>query len=226
MYQLLKRLNVMSLRIRQLGLFSSALSIMLSLALTGWSAANAQTATPGASGAVTVQKAGESRNKTNQTGKAAGTAKNDTYASVEQATIEGKSLSGKAFTLASLKGKVVLMVYWTTDCNVCLDIIPELRNNSKGWAKEPFHVLLLSNDSSLEQLMLYENVLKLTLPAHLQLTQLWTKAPDYQDNLTGLKNLNKHELPVSALIDKQGKVVKWFKGRIPADAWNDIADLL
>jgi peroxiredoxin len=226
MYQLLKRLNVMSLRIRQLGVFSSALWISLSLVLTAGSAAYAQTGVPASPGAAAAQKAAESRNKTNQTGKAASTAKNDSYASVEQATVEGKSLGGKAFSLASLKGKVVLMVYWTTDCNVCLDIIPELRNNSKGWAKEPFHVLLLSNDSSLEQLMLYENVLKLTLPAHLQLTQLWTKAPDYQDNLTGLKNLNKHELPVSALIDKQGKVVKWFKGRIPADAWNDIADLL
>lgn len=214
----------MSLRIRPLGWISRAVG--LSLVLTAVSAAHAQTAAPSSPAAASAQKTNEARSKAIQTGKAATTAKNDSYANVEQATVEGKSLSGKAFSLASLKGKVVLMVYWTTDCNVCLDIIPELRNNSKGWAKEPFHVLLLSNDTSLEQLMLYENVLKLTLPAHLQLTQLWTKAPDYQDNLTGLKNLNKHELPVSALIDKQGKVVKWFKGRIPGDAWNDIADLL
>jgi thiol-disulfide isomerase/thioredoxin len=148
------------------------------------------------------------------------------YANVVDAQITGQTLSGKAFTLSELKNKVVLLVFWTTDCNVCLDIIPELRNNSQGWTNQPFHVLLVSNDADLQQLQLYQTVLKIALPAHVQLTQVWSKGAGYSDNLSGLSTLRRHELPVSALIDKQGKVLKWFKGRIPADAWNDIADLL
>jgi thiol-disulfide isomerase/thioredoxin len=43
--------------------------------------------------------------------------------------IEGKTIEGAPFKLSSLKGKVVLVMFWSTGCAVCRDKMPELRNN-------------------------------------------------------------------------------------------------
>ena len=41
--------------------------------------------------------------------------------------IEGKTIDGKPFQLSMLKGKVVLIMFWSTECAVCRDKMPELR---------------------------------------------------------------------------------------------------
>ena len=51
--------------------------------------------------------------------------------------------------------------------------------------------------------------------------QLWTGDGSYRDNL------GQHaQLPAGYLIDKSGRVVERYVGRIPAEAWDRIADLL
>ena len=135
--------------------------------------------------------------------------------------IEGKTIDGNPFKLSSLKGKVVLVMYWSTGCAVCRDKMPELRSNYEGWMGKPFELVAISTDSRVQDLMDYERIISRTVPIKQRFIQLWSGENDYKDNL------GKHaQLPSAYLVDKTGKIVERYTGRIPAEAWDKIADLL
>jgi peroxiredoxin len=135
--------------------------------------------------------------------------------------IEGKTVEGKPFKLSSLNGKVVLVLYWSTNCAVCRDKMPELRTNYEGWAGKPFELVAVSTDTRMQDLLDYENIISRTVPIKQRFVQLWMGESGYRDNL------GKHvQLPAAYLIDKSGKVVQSYVGRIPPEAWDRIADLL
>ena len=135
--------------------------------------------------------------------------------------IEGKTIEGDAFNLKKLKGKVVLVMFWSTGCAVCRDKMPELRKNYAGWAGKPFELVAVSTDARVQDLMDYERIITRTVPLKQRFVQLWTGESGYKDNL------GKHAmLPAAYLMDKNGKVVERFVGRIPPEAWDKIADLL
>ena len=135
--------------------------------------------------------------------------------------IEGKTIDGAPFNLNMLKGKVVLVMFWSTGCAVCRDKMPELRNNYSGWAGKPFELVAVSNDRRMQDWLDYERIISRTVPAKERFIQMWSGDVAYKDNL------GKHAmLPTAYLLDKTGKVVERYVGRIPAEAWDTIADLL
>lgn len=135
--------------------------------------------------------------------------------------IEGKTVEGKPFRLASLKGKVVLLLYWSTGCAVCRDKMPELRTNYEGWAGQPFELVAVSTDTRMRDMLDYEAIISRTVATRQRFVQLWAGDGSYRDNL------GPHaQLPAGYLIDKSGKIVERYLGRIPPQAWDRIADLL
>ena len=146
---------------------------------------------------------------------------NSASAVIAAAQITGKTVDGAPFRLASLKGKVVLVMFWSTGCAVCRDKMPELRSNYEGWAGKPFELVAISVDTRLQDLRDYEQILSKAVPSKQRFVQLWAGDANYQDNL------GKHaSLPAAYLIDKTGKVVARYVGRIPPEAWDKISDLL
>ena len=140
-------------------------------------------------------------------------------------TINGNTLEKKPFRLAALKGKVVLVMFWSTDCAVCRDKMPELRENVQGWADKPFEMVLVSVDRNMRDVDSYNAIINKSVPLKQRFTQLWTGEPSYKDSL-GSGELSRAQLPLALLIDKDGKLVERFTGRIPVDVWDKIADLL
>lgn len=135
--------------------------------------------------------------------------------------LEGKTIEGKPFKLEALKGKVVLVMFWSTGCAVCRDKMPELRQNYEGWAGKPFEMVLVSTDRSMGDLEAYEKIISRTVPLKQRFVQLWAGEAGYKDGFG-----KPAQLPAAFLIDKGGKVVERWQGRIPAEAWDKIADLL
>lgn len=135
--------------------------------------------------------------------------------------IEGKTIEGAPFRLASLKGKVVLVMFWSTGCAVCRDKMPELRNNYEGWAGKPFELVAVNTDSRMQDFLDYERIISRTVPLKQRFVQLWTGDGGYKDNIG-----KPMQLPAAFLVDKTGKVVERYVGRIPPEAWDRIADLL
>lgn len=136
-------------------------------------------------------------------------------------SVQGTTAQGKPFNLASLKGKVVLLMFWSTECAVCRDKMAELRLNYEGWKTQPFELVLVSLDRKKKDVDDYEKLIAHLVPSKQRFIQLWSGEAGYVDNLG-----KPARLPMAFLIDKTGRVVERYTGRIPAEAWDRIADLL
>lgn len=135
--------------------------------------------------------------------------------------IEGKTIEGNVFRLESLKGRVVLVMFWSTGCAVCLDKMHELRTNYEGWSRKPFSLVAINTDTDMQDFISYERIISATVPVKQRFAQLWNGDAAYKDNL------GKHpQLPAAFLVDKSGKIIERYIGRIPPEAWDQIADLL
>jgi cytochrome oxidase Cu insertion factor (SCO1/SenC/PrrC family) len=136
--------------------------------------------------------------------------------------LQGRTLAGQPFSLAALRGKVTLVVFWSTDCAVCHDKMPELRANAQGWRGKPFELVTVSVDRKLQDTADYERLVQATVRnKDERLLSLWAGDPAYQSSLE-----RPAHLPAAYLIDKSGRVVEQYSGRIPPEAWDRIADLL
>ncbi len=135
--------------------------------------------------------------------------------------LSGQTFDGRPFDLAGLRGKVVLVVFWSTTCAVCRDKMGELRANYEGWRGQPFEMVLVNQDRRLQDVQAYEQIIALTVPRAQRFPQLWNGQPGYADSF-GAQAV----LPATYIVNKNGKVEKTYVGRIPPEAWDDIADLL
>ena len=142
-------------------------------------------------------------------------------ASAQTPTLEGRTFEGQPFQLASLRGKVVLVMFWSTDCAVCRDKMGELRQNYQGWAGKPFEMVLVATDRRMQDLRDYEAIISRTVPLKQRFVQLWAGEAGYSDSFGP-----RGALPASFLLDKSGKVVERYTGRIQPEAWDRIAELL
>lgn len=133
----------------------------------------------------------------------------------------GRTLEGKPFDLQTLRGKVVMVVFWSTDCAVCRDKMPELRANVKGWAGQPFELVSVSTDRLRSNAVNYQDLVNATVPMSQRFTTLWAGEPQYRDSFG-----SPGQLPAAFLLDKAGQLVEQYQGRIPPEAWDRIADLL
>lgn len=137
-------------------------------------------------------------------------------------TLKGHTLANDFFSLAAQRGKVTLVVFWSTDCAVCHNKMSELRANAQGWRGKPFELITVSLDRKLQDTADYERlVLATVLNKDERLLSLWAGDPSYQSSIE-----RPAHLPAAFLIDKAGKVVEQYSGRIPPEAWDRIADLL
>lgn len=136
--------------------------------------------------------------------------------------LTGRTLANQPFSLAALRGKVTLVVFWSTDCPVCRDKMPELRANAQGWRGKPFELITVSMDRKLQDTADYEKlVLATVLNKNEHLLSMWAGDAAYQSSIA-----RPAHLPAAFLLDKSGRVVEQYSGRIPPEAWDRIADLL
>ena len=139
--------------------------------------------------------------------------------------VTGLTFDKKTFQLSSLKGKVVVLMFWTTDCAVCRDQMPELRENIRGWADKPFELVLVSADKRMSDVDSYNAIVSQAVPVKQRFVQLWTGDVDYKSSVN-VAQIPKNQLPLTYVLDKSGKVVASQSGRIPVAWWDFIADLL
>ena len=140
-------------------------------------------------------------------------------------SVSGITMDKKPFRMEALKGKVVLLMFWSTDCPVCREQMTELRENVQGWANKPFELVLVSVDKNMKDVDSYNAIINQSVPLKQRFTQLWAGEAGFKDNLGTLQS-SKNQLPATFLIDKTGKLVERYNGRVPAQAWDAIADLL
>jgi len=135
--------------------------------------------------------------------------------------LRGIDRQGQVFDLAAQRGRVVMVFFWSTACAVCRDKMPELRANLRGWREQPFTLVGVNTDPARSSFDEWERLVALTVAADQRFAQLWRGDPQHRDSFG-----DPGTLPASFLLDKQGRVAHRFQGRVPAEAWDRIADLL
>lgn len=127
-------------------------------------------------------------------------------------TLQATTLAGERFDVAALKGKVVMLFFWSTQCPVCRSHLPELRANLAGWKGKPFELVTVNVDKDKAEWLTYEKILAQTHAV--RPIAVW------QGDILRTK------LPVTLVLDVQGREVARHEGRIAPEAWDDVAALL
>jgi thiol-disulfide isomerase/thioredoxin len=138
------------------------------------------------------------------------------------AMLVGKTEQGSRVDLADFKGKVVLLFFWSTDCAVCLDTLPEMRQNLRGWRGKDFVIIGVNQDRTMAELRAYERVLDEAVPPNLQMKLVWRHDPGHRDSFGELPI----KTPTTVIIDRTGAVFKSVVGRAAPGMWDDIAELV
>ena len=135
--------------------------------------------------------------------------------------LEGTTSDGKRFKLTDHRNRVVLVFYWSTGCAVCRDKMRELRANLQGWQSQSFTLIGVNMDPRRPDWIEYERLVAQTVPVPQRFLSVWAGDADFRDTMG-----RPEQLPGACLIDKSGKLVEKYRGRIPAEAWDRIAELL
>lgn len=130
-----------------------------------------------------------------------------------------RTLDGGEITLSDLKGKVVLVDFWSTTCDPCLAEMPELVKLYNEKKDEGFEILAVTIDGPETAAKIPSTVKKnkMTFPILLDED---TEAMDRYNP--------KGELPFTAVIDKQGHIVMKRAGYQPGDesSWKSLVDAI
>lgn len=128
--------------------------------------------------------------------------------------VAGAAPNGTAFDPARLKGKVVMVFFWSTQCGVCLSHMPELRANLGGWKGKPFELVTVNVDANRTDWLSYEKISTQTQTQSQQPIALWSgKAVS-------------PKLPLTLVLNAKGQVMARIEGRIAPEAWDSVAELL
>jgi len=117
---------------------------------------------------------------------------------------------------------------WSTDCPVCLSKMPELRANLAGWHMNGFKIISINTDTRPDALRSWESARMKIVPAAQQWPSLWMHTPGFATTLPleAPKTAGAAHLPSIYVLDRAGKLRLHTKGRVPAQVWDTIAELL
>lgn len=115
-------------------------------------------------------------------------------------------LSGRPVALEQYRGRVVLLDFWATWCAGCQVELPKFAAWQKKYGSQGFNVLAVSMDDTAAPVRRTVRRLQLDFPVVMGDAQLG----DQYGGLLGL--------PVTYLVDRQGKILAKFKGDSDLDA--------
>lgn len=107
---------------------------------------------------------------------------------------------GSNVSLASLRGRVVLLNFWATWCKPCEAEMPAMERLYKALASSDFELVAVSTDAGRDEVAQFQQKMKLTFPIAL-------------DPSKGVSNeYQSYRFPESYLIDREGKILSRYIG--------------
>jgi thiol-disulfide isomerase/thioredoxin len=117
----------------------------------------------------------------------------------QPAVLKGTTLDDKEIDLASLRGKVVLIDFWATWCEPCLDELPNLRRQYEAYKDRGLEIIAVSIDQDRPALEEFVRDEKIPWPVIHDRERLGAHPSTIDYGIFKIPNM--------MLIDKEGKVV-------------------
>jgi peroxiredoxin len=137
------------------------------------------------------------------------------------AVLTGTTIDGQPYQLKNDAGKVVLVFFWSTECAVCRDKMPELRSNYEGWIDKGFQLVAVSLDKKMADAVAYQRIIDGTVNKSKRFVSLWRGAANHSDSFGKII-----QTPTSFILDRQHRVANEVRGRIAPTLWDDVAELV
>jgi cytochrome c biogenesis protein CcmG/thiol:disulfide interchange protein DsbE len=118
-----------------------------------------------------------------------------------------KDMAGREISLASLRGRPVMIVFWATWCGPCKMEIPHLVHLQETYAKHGLKIVAISLDGN------GMAAVKPFLEKHPEIT--YTVIPNGAEAAAAFGGIR--SIPNSFMLDRQGRVVKQFVGLTPGE---------
>jgi len=115
-------------------------------------------------------------------------------------------VDGGSISLATLRGRVVVLNFWATWCKPCEDEMPAMQRLHAALAGPDFELVAVSVDASRDDVVKYRDRLGLTFPIALDPDKRVAEA--YQS----------FRYPESYLIDREGRILSRYIGPRDWDA--------
>ncbi len=117
-----------------------------------------------------------------------------------------KDIHGRALSLSSLKGKVVLINFWATWCPPCKAEMPSLNKIYNEMKAQGLEVVAVSTDNSLSTIKDFLARNRLDFPVL------------FDESKAVTKQYHVFSMPTTFLIDRNGMIVEKFYGE---EDWTD-----
>ena len=114
--------------------------------------------------------------------------------------LELSAADGRKVTLEGLKGRVVVINYWATWCEPCIEEMPSLERLRTKMNGRPFEVLAVNYGESAARVARFIAKMKLTMPVLLD---------PYKNSVEAWKVRG---LPMTFIVDAKGEVRYWSFG--------------
>lgn len=117
-------------------------------------------------------------------------------------------LNQQTVTLSQFKGKsVVLLDFWASWCVPCRESIPHLKTLYKKYHSKGFEIIAVSEDANRKAWIDAVNHDSTSIWFHIPNAEQFAKGPDYITNDDIYKNYFVQAIPVTMIIDKNGKII-------------------
>lgn len=125
----------------------------------------------------------------------AGCSKDETATGGDAPDYRANALDGAVVSLASLKGKPVLLDFWATWCGPCKVSLPVIDRFHRDYAAKGLVVMAVSTDDAPAQIRQFLKANQLSLPAYTDAFGL------------AATRLDVSGLPTTILVNREGKIV-------------------
>lgn len=123
-------------------------------------------------------------------------------------TLSGTTLDGRAFDLASTRGKVTVINVWGSWCSDCIQEAAEIEDAHKRLGASVPFVGLDIRDYSRKNALAFERGNGVTYPS--------VYAPDATALLSLDAGLSVETIPATVILDRQGRVATVIRGKVPS----------
>jgi peroxiredoxin len=135
--------------------------------------------------------------------------------------LAGVDENGRPVKLADYAGKALLVSFFTSGCNLCVNDLKLMREFNRDNRAKSFVMLAVSLDEQQSDYMDYARLIALSVPAASRFPMLWRKAPGHHDTFGPIGTM-----PTHFVLDKNHQIAFTRKGSFKPDDWDQLWILL